>query len=786
VSVESITYNAEKIGGTSPTHDTEILTMFYSNFSQDDAELTVRFAVKITPSSTPATDWSALATACNAIEQALRQRYAKLTVDWGSTNQETWDPATSGTTTGTMGFDQEPYLRKLSPEEFPNSNAARGYEFRVRISLPPNYTDAFGAAAGRRQVDVGFHYDTDQRLVVQLTGSWTQVPSALARAQFLSAIDGASGYAAYRLAKINSTVPQASGATWAVTNREESDPNSLSTLTFSRTYQQHINGRRISTLDIRYGDAGQRTVLVHGTYLRTVDGSGGAYGNVYGSAAGSLANYGNATTGGVKYATGTQLPGLAASQGGALTTGHNAKLLQNPVVDTNEQDDRTDYTLVFQEFFSSVRVDLLESGQRLVTIQGTYFRSLSATPAAGVIWGNTYGATAQGSLANYADGTNGGLAWAVTQLAALSAAQGGALTPGQDCELLKEPLLATDDQDFRTEYQLIYRELIQKQSTANGSYLDDPNIIGDSIQFASVFAETNDSPTPTAAASQPGPDGSVQKPAGANSGSGQTGPRPVSPDQATGQNQGTGSGAGGTTPAVKPIDVFVTYRCYLKKTISQPAVYWNVFIFPLLVSTLGDAFPSGIQAIDEYVGQKFTVDNTSNQISADLHFRAYQANVILFSFALGIFNEHGIRVDAAFTGNPHEYLVQQALPRSTMSRKVEAVYVTGSYSLDQFKTPQTLEGWVVLMDAKPSTVDKVLGIPSLGVPQKSLTYASLEENLIWVAKNVGQAVGSKRNITYTPQGTGGGGSTNTPPAQQIVDTTQIYQGAGVDAFGHGI
>lgn len=651
-----------------PTHDTDILNHYMITTTEDDAEFVVRFAVRVTtPSATPATDWAALATACLAIEANLRKRYQILRIDWGSAsaNQELYNPSVSAAAgqSPSSGFDQEPNLRKLTPDEFPNSGEARGYEFRVRLSQYPNYTDAFGAAAGRRQVDVNMHYDNDQRIVVSMRGEWTQVPSALARAQFLSGMDGISGYAAYRLSKINSTVSGLSAATWTITNREESDPNSLSTLRFSRVYEQHVSGRRGSVIAIAFGESGQRIITIRGTYLRTISGSGGTYGNVYGSAGTSLANFG--------------------------------------------------------------------------------------------------------------DGTNGGVAYSVTQLAGLTTAQGGGLTDGSDCELLQEPVVSTNEQNDKTEYTLIYRELLQKQSTA-ATFLDDPNIVNDTMQFVSVFTEVNDSPTPppilngggtpTPAAPTPtytGNGGGGGGGGGAGGDASNTGvttsaPPPVSPVTLLGGSS-IGPG-GGDTPATKPVDVLVHYEAYFKKTVPNLEAYWATYVFPLLVNSLSTALGGDAGAVQEYVEQRLQVDTTSSRVSCDLHFRLYTSSVILFQFSLGIFNDLGVRVDPAFSGTPHAYLVQQANPKRTMSRKCEAVYKTGSFDLDQFMTPPALQGWVKLADAKPSTVDKILGIKALGVPTQRLTYASLEENLIWVAENVGQASSGGGGGGAGAKGSGGAGA----------------------------
>lgn len=653
--VDGFTYGSEVVGGSSPTHSTEILSHYMFVTTEDDAEFVVRFAVYATTAAN-------LITACQAVEAALRMRYQKLTITWAGVGSavETFDPDVNGAVPSS-GFDQEPNLRKLTADEFPNSQLARGYEFRVRLAQYPNYTDAFGAAAGRRQVDVTEHYDIDNRLVVTMTAEWTQVPSALARAQFLSVFDGVSGYAAYRLSKINATDSAATGATWCVTARDETDPNSFSTLRASRRYEQHVNGRRISTVEVFFMESGQRIITIRGSYYRTISGSGGTYGNVFGTAATSRANFENATTGGRAFAQ-------------TATTG---------------------------------------------------------------------------------------------QLATLTSGQGGALTYQSNCELLNQPTVVTNEQDDRTDYTLVYRELLQKQSNA-ATVLDDPNIVADGMNFYVVFQEQQDSPGAPPATSVPGPTG--ESPSVENSSTLKTVDKsapPVSPQQATGLQT--------VSPAnpQKPVDVFVDYQAVINKAITNPALYYSAVVEPLLLALLGTTFNfAGVPNASEVVEREIRSDPTTNRVAAKLHVRAYGGSVVLFSYVLGIFNDTGVRVDPAFTGNPHEYYVQQALPKTTMSRKIEAVYKAGGgFSLDTFKTPQKLSGWVKLSDAQPGTTTKRLGIPALGVSQTDLTYAVLEENLVWVAKNVAA-------------GTQSGGDKGPAVQTQAPTPAPARQATGVDAAGN--
>jgi hypothetical protein len=694
--------SAVTVGGPAPTYPTEILSQFYLNTTQDDAEFVARFAVRVASPSTPVADYNALNAACQALELALRTRYQRLEIDWGvgANPVEVFDPNVSAGSFPSSGFDQEPLLRKLREDEFPNSGEARGYEFRVKLAQYPTYTDTYGFAAGRRQADLVLRYDANGRLGAVLSGEWTQVPGALGRNQFISQVEA---YAQYRLSLLANAGPLGglvsvagssvtgtgtsftkllpgtivwfgtqpgvaytvasvasdtaltlsggySGPTatntamlvgqWTLVRRDEGDPNSLSTLRFTREYRQHVFGRELSTVEVAFGPSRQRFVTIRGSYLRTIPGGGGTYGNQYGTANGSLANFGDATNGGRAYAE-TSMTG---------------------------------------------------------------------------------------------------------QLATLTAAQGDPLTYGSDCELVGEPLVETNETDDRTVYTLVYRELLQKQSN-QANVLDDPNIVQDSMAFAAVFHEANDSTSAPLAAAIPGPGGASSAP-GSSASSGN-----MTTERIQGGPSST-SGAGVTI--TKPVDLFVHYEAFFTTDVTDLYSYWTGQVEPLLIQLFETLF--GYNGV-EFVERAFRPDPTSNKVSADVHLRAYGGNVILFTFTLGLFNDTGVRVDPAFNGTPHAYLVQQALPKATMSRRVEAVSRSGpnvdAFSLEAFRSPSTLgPGWVKLMDATPSTVTRTLGIPGLNVPQTTLTYAVLEENFVWVAVNVGQGGGSTT--------TGGGGSNPTP------------------------
>jgi len=693
-------YGSETIGGSAPTHGTEVLDAFHFVTTEDDAEYVCRFVVRVVPSGNATTDFNALNAACQAVESALRMRYQKLTVSWGVGNAvEIFDPSTTdGATQEQMGFSAEPTCQKLG--DFPNSGEARGYEFRVKVGRPPNYTDTYGPAAGRRQVDVSFHFDLNQRLVATVSGVWTQVPSALARNQFLSQIDS---YVAYRLSllanagpvgglvtvagtsvtgsgtsflqiapgtvvwfgsqpgtsytvsgspppssdtslTLNGAFSGPSGSTsmivgqWAITARDESDPNDLSVLRFTRTYGQHVFGRLDSDVNIFYGPQKMRTVTIRGSCVRTMAGS------QYGSANSALANFLDSTNGGQAYAEATTLPNLAASQGGPLTVGQDCYLLTTPTVEYKEQQDRVDYTLVYQE-------------------------------------------------------------------------------------------------------------LIQQQSLAAAPYLNDPNIRGDTIVVGVSFQELDDTPEPPAVSSLLGPNGEAPQSAQASN------PGPLTTqDNSSGSlpNPGTIAGSGpGTqasaTPAVKPVTLLFNYQAYFDKdNVTDCYAYWVSHVKPLLYQVLVQEFALGQGSELVILSEK--TDRTKNQVTADGQIRAYSANVVNFLYTQGNVNDLGVRADAAFAGTPHAYLVQQGLPRSTMTRVIQAIYKTGTYDLTRFVTPPSLgPGWVPLRNATPKVTNRIKGIPQQGIQTQPLTYAELNEDLLWVAVNVATAGGGSST-------TGGGGS----------------------------
>lgn len=308
------------VGGATPTSTTTILDRFGFADDQDMAEFHWRFVVE-------ASDSADLATKCSAMEAILRQRYGSLVVKFGSNVQYVFNPSTTTAVSGSTssGWDSEPLLTKAP--NWPHSSRARAYDYRVRYALPPNFTDAYGPSDGRRSADANYHTDPNELPVVTLRGVWTQVVGSLARPQYLSQIDA---YANYRLTLIDPA------AQWTITRREESDPQSLSTLTWLREFSQVTNGRRSTSRDPVIQSNGLRLVSVRGTYL-----------NTYGvSPKSATQNYNTDATTWVN----TTLAAITTLEGGPLVIGQGCEVIsQSTPANATQQNQRLDFTWVIRE-----------------------------------------------------------------------------------------------------------------------------------------------------------------------------------------------------------------------------------------------------------------------------------------------------------------------------------------------------------------------------------------------------------------------------------------------------
>lgn len=326
---EAFTYNGVTIGGTSAT--TRILGRFGFHETKSSAEFTCRFVIFVTGDfTTPADATAALAAAKAPIEAALRTENQRLEIKWAGQRQLVFEPDPAAGDSPATGFNQDPELTKL--EDASSTGDSVGYLFTCRVGLPPNYTDA----NGRRTSSVKLHYDERERPVVTVTGIYTELPGLTARQAFEDDIDD---YAASRLALIDPA------ATWAITRKEEEDDNFENVLVFWRDYSEHVNGRRGSTIEIRFAPSRLREITIRGTYLRTTAGS----------AASASENYATSQDADDVAVLGA----LTDFQGGPLTPGEDCQLASEVAI-PNEQDDRLDFVRIYRQ------LNFQESGEASV------------------------------------------------------------------------------------------------------------------------------------------------------------------------------------------------------------------------------------------------------------------------------------------------------------------------------------------------------------------------------------------------------------------------------------
>lgn len=631
--VEAFTYAGYTVGGAAPTAPTQVMGRFGWDFDAGDQDETQEFVSDFFLVGSSRADLEAKTATMLA---ALRTRYSKLSVDWGATNVASYDPAVANAT----GFEPKPSIRKS--RNLTSTGFMRGFEFRVRVQIPSNYSDAnlpgTPAAGGRRTSSVNLRWDVNSRRVVTIDGVFHEVPGTLPRAltttsqtnhpDTTKAIDT---YCLARLTKIDAA------ASWTISARDERDNNSQAILTFRREYSETIHGRVGSQVSVIYLSSRQRQVTIRGTYLRT-------------------------------YSTGV---------------------------------------------------------------------------------GTT------GARANFLDGANGGYAFAVTQLAALDVAEGGALTVDTDCELVSESY-PPNEQDDRVDYTLVFREIIWKQSNA-ASGLDDPDVAVDSVSYVLSYVPLDDSPVPDGGAGEnPNPfratpvgggSGSGGKPAG--TGAGTLDKSVVPPD---------GGGAPGTTSGtlpVKPVNLYITYKATLKKTVLDLKAKWEDDIKPWLLSQWAPELGFG-PAYE--VKDDFQESPDSNVISAGLQAVALPGDLLGYQVEEAVMDDLGKSFDKAATGTPYEYLVQDIFPERTKRRTHRAVYKTGSsFDPAALATQSAIPGYVVKSRSAPSIKTTVTGMAGLGIPTQSLTAIAFSEELIYVARNVGDgapATGGGDNRTPTFSGLG--------------------------------
>lgn len=388
---------------------------------------------------------------------------------------------------------------------------------------------------------------------------------------------------------------------------------------------------------------------------------------------------------------------------------------------------------------STVEVDTLASGLRLVTLRGTYLSTGNTT---------TTGPTVTAS-ANYA-------AFEPAHSAAVLAALTPPLVfdpsdPDSNCELSSETA-TPNEQDDRLDYVRVYRELRVAQSSAAVG-LEDANVIDDQITFAIARYALDDSPIPTTSqlSSPPGatPNGSAAASQAAQGVPGGSGSQPVQASPPGGGGQTVERGT--TTSVRKLVDLAVGYQATIKATVPNLQVYWDAFLFPFLVNQIASRL--GLSAIQ--VGKyEASFDTQTSSIKAQFVCRGLESSVLAYRETNKIHYELGERLDRVYDGNPNAYLRQQTLVRATKQRTVTTIYVTGgAFTINSVRGQSQAPGWV-MTTVDPEAVDLVQGIAGLaGVPTLAVTMASFVETYTWVGSLAARAAGGGAAVSVkTPAG----------------------------------
>lgn len=178
------------------------------------------FEVLVTGSS--AADF---ATNCSTLETAFRTPRQRLTVKFGASTFLDLDPSAK------TGFEQQPTCEKTTEAA---SARSRVYRCSVTAQLPAD------ADSGRLRIGITLAYDAARRRQVTITGHYTAISGATARAQYGSTAD------AYCSSVLSSV---ASGGTFQLL-REDAGPSDIanSNLEFVRVYEEVIYGATSSTL----------------------------------------------------------------------------------------------------------------------------------------------------------------------------------------------------------------------------------------------------------------------------------------------------------------------------------------------------------------------------------------------------------------------------------------------------------------------------------------------------------------------------------------------------------
>ncbi len=409
---------------------------------------------------------------------------------------------------------------------------------------------------------------------------------------------------------------------------------------------------------------------------------------------------------------------------------------------TNDPNTVASFSRVYGEHVGGRRAETYDvatgpAGIRAVAIRGTYIR----TPGAPL------STTAAAATANYLANQPAESA-AVLALLPVPLYTSGS---GSNAELINS-FYSPNEQDDRLEFIENYQELIVKQSP-EASGLNDPEIISDTMIFSRSLEPANDSPVPNGSSGSnlnlgPPPDGAARSPGLTVSGAGGSG--------GGGGGGSSGAGSGGTSVR-KWVTLAVSYNATIQKDLNL-RVKWDRVILPYLIrlmaGNLGLA-PFFIMDI------RPAFNETASTITAEIVARGVEGDLYAFQMNEATDSDFGVRLDPAFTGEPHNYLVQQALPRSNRVRSMRAMSnAAGSFRLANLASGSSIPGWVLVRRTVPTSTYRVVGASNDQIQQFKILDESMDEHFVYVAANVAGSFGAApTGNSPSPSGgsTGGGG-----------------------------
>ncbi len=217
----SVVYGGFTVGGSSDYHLDGLfqLSEEYERF---------RFEADVTIISAPGTTEAQFATACANLEDAFRKPHQAFSI---TNNGQSWYSASPASNTGLLNRAS---IEKRGDTDGPDSGRSRKYRIRVEGQLPADLT----GYSGRRSATIDVSYNTENRRVVTIGGTYTALSGNGAKAQY------EASYGAFVTAVLSTW-----GGTYNLTDRRVSVDDQDKVLTFNHVYTEILLNEQVGALD---------------------------------------------------------------------------------------------------------------------------------------------------------------------------------------------------------------------------------------------------------------------------------------------------------------------------------------------------------------------------------------------------------------------------------------------------------------------------------------------------------------------------------------------------------